>query len=262
MDLTTQTPQQIDEVLAKHAEKLYRVLRTLAQEKRLRCLPGHEARMLAQTQNLREQAEALEILIAPLHNEYNRRPWKRYFLVTNDGGHVHRGRNCSTCFPTTHYGWLPQLSGCDEQVMVAEYGEKACTICFPNAPSIYKMLGSRSRQGDAAADAKAQRQAKREAAAAKKQAKDLNADGSPVTITLGGRPERIFTLWEAKNQATSLAGTIALWATRGDLHESRQAEYNAAFETLVEAIAAKTGQEVHAVRADLTKKGRKAWGIK
>ena len=73
----------------------------------------------------------------PLTEEYVRRGgWLRYFLVTNTNGHVHRGMNCSTCHFTTTYAWLIDLADCDETAMVAEYGEKACTVCFPDAPTM------------------------------------------------------------------------------------------------------------------------------
>ena len=73
---------------------------------------------------------------APLQAEFDSRPWRRYFLVLNDNGHVHRGMHCSTCFSTTRYAWIVALSGCDESAMVAEYGTKACTVCFPDAPTL------------------------------------------------------------------------------------------------------------------------------
>jgi hypothetical protein len=74
---------------------------------------------------------------APLTAEYVRRGgWQRYFLVTSSDGHVHRGMNCSTCRWETVYAWLIDLADCDEAKMVAEYGEKACTVCFPDAPTM------------------------------------------------------------------------------------------------------------------------------
>ena len=62
--------------------------------------------------------------------------WHRYFLVNNNNGHVHRDMACSTCYPTTQYLWLVELADCDEQAMVASYGELACTVCFPDAPTL------------------------------------------------------------------------------------------------------------------------------
>ena len=79
-------------------------------------------------------SDELKAEVAPFHAEYRRRPWLRYFLVRQANGHVHREMNCTTCYYDTEYGWLTDLSDCDEAAMVKQYGEKACTVCFPNAP--------------------------------------------------------------------------------------------------------------------------------
>jgi len=76
--------------------------------------------------------EWLETIAQPLRAAYT--GWKRYFIV--QGGHIHRGRSCESCYPTTRYGWLADMSGCDETKMVAAYGETACTVCFPDAPTM------------------------------------------------------------------------------------------------------------------------------
>lgn len=60
--------------------------------------------------------------------------WSRFFLVTSSSGHVHSSMSCSTCRPTTRFGWLPSLSGQDEAEAVAELGPTLCTVCFPSAP--------------------------------------------------------------------------------------------------------------------------------
>lgn len=114
---------------------------------------------------LARQAElGLEIL--GLTAFYEARRWNRYFLVTNANGHVHRGTNCSTCWATTEYAWLPELADCDEDEMIAEFGEKACTVCFPDAPANphFSSPGRRDREAlDARAAEKAARQAVKDA---------------------------------------------------------------------------------------------------
>ena len=60
--------------------------------------------------------------------------WSRFFLVTQANGHIHSSMSCSTCYPTTQYGWLPTLSGLTEADAVAAQGPRLCTICFPSAP--------------------------------------------------------------------------------------------------------------------------------
>lgn len=104
--------------------------------------------------------------IAGLDAIYREQLWNRYFLVTNTGGHVHRNQACSTCHPTTGYAWLPELSGCDENAMIIDFGEQACTVCFPAAPAnpAYHAPGRRNRDAIAARDAeKAARQAVKDA---------------------------------------------------------------------------------------------------
>jgi hypothetical protein len=60
--------------------------------------------------------------------------WSRFFLVTSSPGHVHSSMHCSTCYPTTTFGWLPELSGQTEAEAVEELGPTLCTVCFPSAP--------------------------------------------------------------------------------------------------------------------------------
>ena len=74
-------------------------------------------------------AAAAERLIA---EEYE--GWSRFFLVTSSKGHIHSSMNCSTCQWTTTYGWLPDVSGLDEEAAVDAHGALLCTICFPSAP--------------------------------------------------------------------------------------------------------------------------------
>lgn len=63
--------------------------------------------------------------------------WSRFFLVTSSNGHIHNSRHCSTCRPTTTFGWLPYLSGKDESEAIDFFGpaaEALCSVCFPYAP--------------------------------------------------------------------------------------------------------------------------------
>jgi hypothetical protein len=101
--------------------------------------------------------------IAELDRIWAEYRWNRYFLVTNSNGHVHRGTNCSTCFATTEYAWLIELADCDEDAMIDEFGEKACTVCFPDAPANPKFNGPGRRDREAQ-DARAAEKAEREAA--------------------------------------------------------------------------------------------------
>lgn len=107
--------------------------------------------------NARKAIEALAAIRADLEwiadrtNElerhYREAPWSRFFLVTSSSGHVHSSMHCSTCYATTTYGWLPELSGLDEQAAVAELGPALCSVCFPDAP--VEMVGGKITKAEA-----------------------------------------------------------------------------------------------------------------
>lgn len=80
----------------------------------------------------RAARETIHTTMAALDAEYARRPWSRFFVVHN--GHIHSSRSCTTCYPTTEYGWIPELSGLTEADAVASQGTILCSICFPSAP--------------------------------------------------------------------------------------------------------------------------------
>lgn len=82
-----------------------------------------------------DKLEEVSLALAPLYAEFNRRGgWTRFYLVTNSNGHVHHTTSCTTCFPSTQFGWLTQFSGTSHADLVELAGEKACTVCFPDAP--------------------------------------------------------------------------------------------------------------------------------
>jgi len=100
-------------------------------------LPGLDAKIA----EIQSKAE-------PYRAEYRRRWWPRYYLVTSSsGGHVHRGQDCSTCHPTTEFVWLVDLAGKSSREMVAQWGDTACTICFPEAPTMPEwQTGTKKRE--------------------------------------------------------------------------------------------------------------------
>jgi hypothetical protein len=127
--------------------------------------PEKLARMIAKDKKAEAEAREAAEAAVPYETEYvDRGRWKRYFLVVSSDGHVHRERNCVTCFPRTEYAWIVELADCDEEAMVLKYGEMACTICFPNAPAM-KGWGSSYKARE-----KADRKREREAKAAAKRA--------------------------------------------------------------------------------------------
>lgn len=185
-DLATMTPVEIDTELARiwgetekvrswlHSDLASLTSRWFREADR----PATEARIAereAAIAALRDEARPFEI-------EYAKRPWKRYFLVTNGNGHVHRGMGCSTCYPTTLYAWLIDLADCDEAAMIEEWGERACTVCFPDAP-VNPLYNRPARVDREAREARAADKAKREADKAAKAITDV--DGSPLKDASG-----------------------------------------------------------------------------
>lgn len=94
---------------------------------------------IATTKENRSKAEASYNAcikeIVTINAEFDSRGgWNRYWLVDNTNGHIHHNRQCSSCFPTTVFAWLPDQSGMRSTDLVELAGEKACTVCFPDAP--------------------------------------------------------------------------------------------------------------------------------
>lgn len=161
MDLTTKTPVEIDTALAEIYGRYYAVQDKIDQhaawikdyrkglEKKAEIIAkgnqfggaysGWTEERLNDLVAKREalQAQAVEILeeALPYNAEYRRRPWSRFHLVQNNGGHIHSSMHCSTCYPTTRFGWLPNLSGQTEAEAVAAHGAILCTVCYPSAPT-------------------------------------------------------------------------------------------------------------------------------
>lgn len=90
------------------------------------------AEQLAKLAERQAAAAAINAEIDRLEESYT--GWSRFFLVTSSPGHIHSSMHCSSCRPTTTYGWLPQLSGKTEDAAVAEHGPTLCSVCFPSAP--------------------------------------------------------------------------------------------------------------------------------
>lgn len=139
-ELSAQTPVEIDTELAKlyYEQAKAQVQMDQYAELALRKRQGEKhdsAREYeAKAQQLAGALNALEEIIRPLEAEYARRPWTRFWLVTNSNGHVHHTTHCDTCFANTSFAWLTQCSGLSNDELVELAGEKACTVCFPNAP--------------------------------------------------------------------------------------------------------------------------------
>ena len=153
MDLSTATPVEIDTALAEIYGRYYAELDVQARldshmEKGLAKFEAGDHRYSSYTQarlnHLTKQQQAslrrtvvIRAEMEPYETEFRRRPWSRFFLVQNNSGHIHSSMSCITCYPTTRFGWLPNLSGQTEAEAVAAHGAILCTVCYPSAPTEY-----------------------------------------------------------------------------------------------------------------------------
>jgi hypothetical protein len=216
----------------------------------------------------RAEIAALGEEMRPMNDEFQRRGgWARYFLVTNGNGHVHKSMECSTCYPTTEYGWLYDLAAKSEQAMVNEYGEKACSVCFPSAPSMYEAMLGRGELSTTARATMAERDARRALKAerdAKKAAKAIaNPDGSPLRLS-GRFGDRIGSLVTARTALVDGINDVrASQAAQGNGSivgtPAYLAEKLADVEILVAALEHKLGIDGAAIRAEAQAKADVKW---
>lgn len=243
-DLSTMTPVEIDTQIAHLYGAISRAETTAEQAQATieridsvrdydRDLPWNSpakreaaAAALAQAVATIEQSYAA---VRPFEDEFKARPWNRYYLVTNAGGHVHSSMGCQTCFPTTQYAWLVEQSGMTHEALVDLAGEAACTVCFPSAP--VDVLRRKSQLETPEAKAK---RAEREAAKAEKEATQVTVDGY---VGYRGRPQtKVFkTVRGATNDIASHLSSLCWYGTG---HPSAQ-EWQANVDAVRKALAAK-----------------------
>jgi hypothetical protein len=167
MNLSTQTPVEIDTKLAElyFAEQKARathdrIQRSLRDDSRYTLLTEDDA-----TEAFNALRAAIEAIL-PYEAEYERRPWQRYWHVTNANGHIHRSQACTSCFYDTQYGWRTDLSGLTDVEVVEREAYNACSVCMPIAPA--EQRAARERYNAEQRDArKRERQAKKDEKAAK-----------------------------------------------------------------------------------------------
>lgn len=220
---------------------------------------------------LLEKRMPLNARVEELDAAYNLDPWTRAFLVINSNGHVHSSMACTTCFSTTRYNWLVQYSNDNEATIVADAGQDACTVCYPTAPAETLNRPSRIVTADkiAKAEAKAARDAKREAKLAKAKAIAPTASGEPLVITypdtmlknIDGQLVSVPVMRkeEIKTERTAVTEWLnnAMWATNTDNAEYI-AKKTAINNQIVEALAGKHGvtveEELTMLNAKLAKR--------
>jgi len=153
-ELTELTPIEIDTALSKIWERAQRHYSTAWGLRGTAAVAKNcgftEKAALKLKAAEKEDAKGRAVLVEaePYEAEFKARGrWNRYFLVVSSDGHIHRERNCSTCFHSTEYAWLIELADHDEADLVLKYGERACTVCFPNAPALkgWGLYGKREK---------------------------------------------------------------------------------------------------------------------
>lgn len=200
-------------------------------------------RNLATTAVLREE-------IAELSACYRDYYWNRAFLVKASNGHVHKSQGCSTCFSTTEFAWLPQLSGADEDEIVEAAGETACTVCYPSAPAEVLNRPTTIVTADKIAKetARAEREAKKAERDAKQLAKAATKSGEPLIVPNdwdADRVDRIDTEYTARREWNSAQQNTA-W-----VQPERAARYAERQRLIEESLAEKYGVSVEGMRAEL-----------
>lgn len=209
------------------------------------------------------QLQKLYVELNSLNDIYQKLLWSRFYLVVGTGqGHIHKDMNCHSCYATTEYAWLPELSGDSEEEAVAAEGEILCTFCFPTAPVAWcEGVGRRTKEAkDAAAALKAERQAA-------KAAKSLSLDGDEVVIRCDRNNREVHSWSKAFKtmRAAELWLTEALaWKTLKALYPAEtyigfgpDAYNDANLEMVLEMMAQKKGIEVAEILAANAKKVEK-----
>lgn len=236
----------------------------------------HIAKYSEKIDELLIQRAPLKDRVRELNMIYILDPWTRAFFVINSNGHVHSSMECSTCFDTTRYNWLVQYSNDDEATIVADAGQDACTVCYPSAPAEVLNRPSRIVTADkiAKAQAKAEREAKRQEKIAKAKASAPTASGEPLAIPSRYRDHK-FEYIKTERSAVSEFNNNFYWVENevitthyydGTPHSQESIDHQIAQNNLKKEICviiATSLAEKHGVSFDemwnkLVKKARKA----
>lgn len=191
-DIKNMTPREIDTELARlwDAEQSARSRALQARDLAEKSWNRNPEADTTRAEKYEAEATAFRVEAQPYEAEFKARGgWLRYFLVTNSNGHVHRGMNCSTCFASTAYAWIVELADCDEAEMIVEFGEKACTVCFPDAPANPSFHAPGRRDAEAIAARAAEKEAKRTVKAAKLLDTPVHGPYGVTTSKIGARNE-------------------------------------------------------------------------
>ena len=282
LDLSNWAPAEVDTEIARLlAERAKLAVRAEGLERTNRNYAKHAgtyyqsyiSKNNEELERLKAEDSALAAELAPYEAEFAARPWTRAFVVPD--GHVHSSMQCSTCYPTTRFAWLPDYSGSDEATIVEDAGERACTVCYPSAPVDVLSRPTKIFSDEEKADmeAKAARALELERKRADKAAKAIvAADGSPLYVYRYGSRDRVNTEVTARREAAGALLDIeraryalaqAEQAPGGTAPEDRQRferriiEEQANLDRITEAIAAKHARPAPEVLAELQTAGER-----
>ncbi|MGI4894301.1 MAG: hypothetical protein ACRYF3_04205 [Janthinobacterium lividum] len=248
MNLTTATPAEIDTawtpLMGESARANHLLLQMIAHD------PSNTQIIDAMNERVHDAFTAE----APYLAEWNRRGgWTRYPLaITNSAGHVHGHTSCSTCYPTTQFAYLTDLSGLDATEVVTQIGQDACTVCFPGAPVTPRTVFTDTEKVDRAEKAAraADLAAKKVAAAAKA---ITNPDGTPLRDGSDGtRGYVVKTEIAARNKAIAGIASAIFYGNHPD-----GSSWLAFADRAAAAIAAKHGLDATVVLAEFNAKAAK-----
>jgi hypothetical protein len=188
----------------------------------------------------------MEAKCQPYRAEWDKRGgWQRWLRVTNGNGHVHLDTNCQTCFPTTQWGLVPDLSGLNAKEMVEEVGDMACTVCFPWAPATKGWARTAAEREDI----KRANQMEKVRKAAEKEAKAIqDVDGGRLRDSSGYVIETLNAAWR---DLTSAVDWLKEPTYAGNPYVAKYQEF---IERAVAAIAKKVGKSPEEVRAEAERK--------
>lgn len=249
----TTTPVIIDTEIAEtqkaieeNRNRVYRLNQSINYNKKYSWLAGEVEKREIELTKVEATLAELKEKLAMLEGMYT--GWTRAFLVRNSNGHIHKNRECVTCFETTNYVWLTEMSGRDELEIAYLAGEKACTICYSHAPSAY-FLRECGLEDPEVVEARRIRQARKAEIEAKRQKTGIwNPDGTPLKVFEYG-----FQTYktEIKAERTAQSTAVNLLVGVQSMHrEPREIERsNESIETILIALAHKRGTSVEEQRA-------------
>jgi hypothetical protein len=262
---------ELDTAILAKSQFIARLGQKIGQERRVRdalySSEATKAKAQAKMDELGDEMDAAMDELRDLASQYT--GWERYSLVTNPGGHVHSSEACSTCFPTTQFMWLVELSGTSNKELVELAGERACTVCFPYAPVDVTKRPSYLKYDVEAREAKAARDAEKATKAADRMAKALLPDGSELKVKVQyGEASNSYVSAYAKTLVSARNEALRNLAYSLETHKGVDANHDAHLKALreaygkvgmafVKAIAEKTGQDLEALTAEFMAKAEK-----